>query len=68
MTTLTYTPFARSSSASATVSKAAPSLSGRFAAWRQQRRRDNEDRQLWDIAQQDPRIMTDLVCALRRAG
>ncbi len=68
MTTLTYSPSLRSPFVPAVAAKAVPSLSSRLAAWREARRLEREDRALWAIAQQDPLIMTDLVCALRRAG
>lgn len=67
MTTLTHSPFLRSLSVPAASAKAVSSLSTTLAAWREQRRIAREDRELWAMAQQDPRMMTDLVCAMRRA-
>ncbi len=67
MTTLTHSTFLRLLTVPAVSAKVVPSLSATLAAWREQRRIARDDREVWAMAQQDPRIMTDLVCALRRA-
>lgn len=64
MSTLAHSPLARPVS----LARPVAALAGRFAAWRLARRKEREDRALWEMAQQDPRVMTDLVCALRRAS
>lgn len=67
MTTLTYASFMHALSVPPVAAKPVPSLSTSFNAWREQRRIAREDREMWAMAEQDPRMMTDLVCALRRA-
>lgn len=67
MTTFTYSPFMRSLTVPAVSAKVVPSVLVTLAAWREQRRIAREDRELWAMAQLDPRLMTDLVCAQRRA-
>ncbi len=41
-------------------------LRERWNAWRAARKLAREERELWALAQTDPRIMTDLICALNR--
>lgn len=67
MSTLTYASFLQALSVNPVAGKATPSLSTTLSAWREQRRVAREDREMWAIAQQDPRLMNDLVCALSRA-
>lgn len=67
LTTVTYASFLQALSVDPVAAKSVPSLSTSLNAWREQRRRAREDREMWAIAQEDPRLMTDLVCALRRA-
>ncbi|MBX3633401.1 MAG: hypothetical protein KF695_10855 [Simplicispira sp.] len=64
MSTLAHSPVVRPASAA----RSGTTLVARFAAWRTERRKAREDRELWALAQQDPRVMTDLLCALRRAS
>ena len=66
MTTLTYASFLQALSVAPVAAKPVPSLSTSLSACRPQRRMAREDRELWAIAHEDPRLMTDLVCALRR--
>jgi len=47
----------------AVMAKPVPNLVTLLAAWRTERRRAREDRELWALAQLDSRVMTDLVCA-----
>lgn len=67
MTTLTYASFMQALSVAPVATTPVPSVTTSLKAWREQRRIAREDRELWAIAQQDPRLMTDLVCAIRRA-
>lgn len=42
-------------------------LQGRLDAWAQARRERAEDRQLWDLARTDPRLMSELVALQQHA-
>lgn len=66
MTTLTHSPLLRSFPAPAAAAKSADSLRAWFANWRAARRQAREDRQLLAMAAIDPRVMTDLACAVSR--
>ena len=67
MSTLAHSAATRFSSAFAVRETFVTKLMLAVARWRSERRNAQEVQELWAIAQQDPRIMTDLVCALRRA-
>ncbi len=67
MSTLASSAFTRFSSAPAVRETPVTKLMLAVARWRSERRKAQELQDLWAIAQQDPRVMTDLVCALRRA-
>ena len=66
MSTLAHSPFVRSSSFSTAAANRISGLGVMLAAWRAERRKASEDREMWAMAQQDPRLMTDLICAFRR--
>ncbi|MGP1628706.1 MAG: hypothetical protein ACTS8S_06585 [Giesbergeria sp.] len=66
MATLAFSPLMPSVSVSSAVAKSAPGIGALFAAWRAERRHAREDRELWALAQMDPRVMTDLACARSR--
>lgn len=68
MSTLVHSPLVRPASFFAVLAQSASSLGTRFADWRSARRKAREDEAMWAMAQQDPRVMTDLVCALRRGN
>ena len=38
-----------------------------FAAWMVRIKRDQEDQQMWDLANQDPRLMSELRCAMLKS-
>lgn len=64
MTTLAHSPFLRTPSFSAAAANRTSGLRAMLSAWRIERRKAREDRELWALAQQDPRLMADLTCAL----
>jgi len=66
MSTLAHSPFLRTTSFSAAAVNRVSGLGTMLAAWRVARRKAREDREMWALAQQDPRLMNDLVCALQR--
>lgn len=66
MSSFAHSPLMRSLSVPAVAAKPVPGLGALFSAWRAERRRAREDRELWALAQLDARVMTDLVCASTR--
>lgn len=66
MSTLAHSPLMRSLTVPAVAAKAVPGLGTLFAAWRAERRQARADRELWALAQIDPRVMTELYCAQSR--
>lgn len=66
MTTLTHSSFMRSLTVPAVSAKPLPGLAAMLSAWRAERRRAREDRELWALAQSDARVMTELACARSR--
>lgn len=48
--------------------RAAKSINAGLGEWRATRRQAAEDRALWQLAQEDPRVMSDLTCAMSRAA
>lgn len=66
MSSLSFSPLMNSLSVHAAMGKPVPGLVALLAAWRTERRRAREDRELWALAQLDSRVMTDLVCASNR--
>ena len=66
MTTLTHSSFLHSVTVPAVSAKTGSSLAAMFSAWRAERRRAREDRELWALAQTDARVMTELACARSR--
>ena len=66
MSFFTYSSFMQALSTTQVATPPVPSLSTTLAAWREQRRMAREDREVWAMAEQDPRVMNDLICAMRR--
>ena len=66
MSTLAQSPFMRSLTVPAVAARPVPGLGALLSAWRAERRRAREDRELWALAQSDPRVMTELTCARSR--
>jgi hypothetical protein len=66
MITLTHSTLLRSLTVPAVAARPFPSVSDMISAWRAQRRRAREDRELWALAQLDARVMTELACARSR--
>ena len=66
MSTLAHFSLMRSLTVPAVAAKPVPGLRVLFSAWRAERRRVREDRELWALAQLDSRVMTDLACAHAR--
>jgi hypothetical protein len=50
------------------ATRAAKRINAGFKRWAAARRQAAEDRALWQLAQTDPRVMSDLTCALSRAA
>ena len=48
--------------------RAAKRINVGFKHWTAARRQAAEDRALWQLAQTDPRVMSDLTCAMSRAA
>lgn len=67
MSSLAQSAFTRYFSAPAVRENSSNKFMLAVARWRAERRQAEEVHELWALAQQDPRVMTDLVCALRRA-
>lgn len=66
MSFFTYSSFMQALSTTQVATLPVPSLSTTLAAWREQRRMARKDREVWAMAEQDPRVMNDLICAMRR--
>jgi len=69
MTALTHTagfPALRATSPARQLAHTVQSLTARLSAWSQARRQARADRELWNLALSDARVMTDLTCALSR--
>lgn len=72
MTTLarqaTRFPALRSTQPARQIAHTLNNLRGAWSTWKQARRQARADRQMWSVAQDDARVMTDLTCAISRHG
>ena len=57
---------ASSAAAMASLTPAKSALMVRWDAWRAARKSAREDRELWALAQIDPRVMSELNCLMNR--
>lgn len=64
----TYFPAMRATQPARQIAHIVHSVRAVFHAWSQARRQERAERALWSMALADPRVMTDLTCALSRHG
>lgn len=71
MTALTqahHFPALRATQPARQIAHTVKGLQGLWSTWSKARRQAREDRQMWNAAQTDSRVMIELTCAMSRQG